>query len=73
EARRGSFAFSHQTQGWTAEAICSAYGSTDPGVSSVSIRPRDRAHSEASGEAPERDSPAGSSAQIEMARVDAQV
>ena len=73
EARRGSFAFLHQTQGWTAEAICLAYGLTDPGVSSVLIRPRDRAHLEALAAAPERDLPAGLSAQIEMARVDAQV
>ena len=72
-ARRGSFAFLHQTHGWTAEAICLAYGLTDPGVSSALIRPRDLAALEVLAATPERDLPAGLSAQIEMARVDAQV
>lgn len=71
DVRRSSFAFLHQTPGWTAEAICLAYALTDPGVSSVLIRPRDRAELEALAEVPERDLPAGLSAQIEMARVDA--
>ena len=69
----GSFAFLHQTRGWTAEAICLAYALTDPGVSSVLIRPRDRAELETLAATPERDLPAGLSAQIEMARVDALV
>ncbi len=73
ETQRGSFAFLHQTRGWTAEAICLAYALTDPGVSSVLIRPRDRAELETLAATPERDLPAGLSAQIEMARVDALV
>lgn len=73
EAQRGSFAFLHQTRGWTAEAICLAYALTDPGVSSALIRPRDRVELETLAATPERDLPAGLSAQIEMARVDAQV
>ncbi|MBD7942047.1 aldo/keto reductase [Brevundimonas guildfordensis] len=73
ETQRGSFAFLHQTRGWTAEAICLAYALTDPGVSSALIRPRDRTELEALAGTPERDLPAGLSAQIEMARVDALV
>ncbi|MBN9479723.1 MAG: hypothetical protein J0I52_05750 [Bordetella sp.] len=69
--RPGSFAFLHRTPGWTGEAICLAYVLADPAVTSVLIRPRDRAHLEDLASVPERDLPAGLSAQIEMARVDA--
>lgn len=69
--RPGSFAFLHRTPGWTGEAICLAYALTDPAVSSVLVRPRDRAHLEELATVPERDLPSGLSAQIEMARVDA--
>jgi aryl-alcohol dehydrogenase-like predicted oxidoreductase len=69
--RPGSFAFLHRTPGWTGEAICLAYALADPAVASVLIRPRDRAHLENLASVPERDLPAGLSAQIEMARVDA--
>ncbi|AYG94764.1 oxidoreductase [Brevundimonas naejangsanensis] len=71
--RPGSFAFLHRTPGWTGEAICLAYALTDPAVSSVLVRPRDRAHLEELAAVPERDLPSGLSAQIEMARVDASV
>lgn len=67
----GSFAFLHRTPGWTGEDICLAYALADPAVASVLVRPRDRAHLEALAAVPERDLPAGLSAQIEMARVDA--
>lgn len=67
----GSFAFLHRTPGWSGEAICLAYALADPAVASVLIRPRDRAHLEELAAVPERDLPAGLSAQIEMARVDA--
>ena len=70
EEPRGSFAFLHRTPGWTGEAICLAYALADPAVASVLIRPRDRAHLEELASVPERDLPAGLSAQIEMARVD---
>ena len=69
--RPGSFAFLHRTPGWTGEAICLAYALADPSVASVLVRPRDRAHLEELASVPERDLPAGLSAQIEMARVDA--
>lgn len=69
--RPGSFAFLHRTPGWTGEAICLAYALADPAVASVLVRPRDRAHLEDLASVPERDLPAGLSAQIEMARVDA--
>lgn len=69
--RPGSFAFLHRTPGWTGEAICLAYALADPAVASVLIRPKDRAHLEDLVGVPERDLPAGLSAQIEMARVDA--
>jgi aryl-alcohol dehydrogenase-like predicted oxidoreductase len=71
--RPGSFAFLHRTPGWTGEAICLAYALTDPAVSSVLVRPLDRAHLEELATVPERDLPSGLSAQIEMARVDAAV
>ena len=67
---RVSFAFLHRTPGWTGEAICLAYALADPAVASVLVRPRDRAHLEELAAVPERDLPAGLSAQIEMARVD---
>lgn len=67
----GAFAFLHRTPGWSGEDICLAYALADPAVASVLVRPRDRAQLEALATVPERDLPAGLSAQIEMARVDA--
>lgn len=68
-AGAGTFAFLHRTPGWTAEEICVAFSLTDPSVASVIIDARSEDRIEALAQVPERDLPAGLSAQIEMARV----
>lgn len=68
-AGAGTFAFLHQTNAWSAEAICLAYALTDPSVSSVMI---EASHVERLNDlalVPDRDLPPGLAAQIEMARV----
>ena len=68
-AGAGTFAFLHRTAGWTAEEICVAFSLTDPAVASVIVDAPTPERIEALAEVPERDLPAGLSAQIEMARV----
>jgi len=68
-AGAGTFAFLHQTNAWTAEAICLAYALTDPSVSSVLIEAPEVERLNMLAMVPDRDLPPGLAAQIEMARV----
>jgi aryl-alcohol dehydrogenase-like predicted oxidoreductase len=68
-AGAGTFAFLHQTNAWSAEAICLAYALTDPSVSSVLVEASDVERLSALAEVPDRDMPPGLAAQIEMARI----
>lgn len=65
----GTFAFLHRTPNWSAEAICLAYGLTDPSISSILIQANDAERLNTLALVPERDMPPGLAAQIEMARV----
>lgn len=65
----GTFAFLHQTNGWTAEAICLAYSLTDPAIASVLIEAPTVERLNELAMVPDRDLPPGLAAQIEMARV----
>lgn len=68
-AGAGTFAFLHQTNAWTAEAICLAYALTDPSVSSVLIEAPTVERLNTLALVPDRDMPPGLAAQIEMARI----
>lgn len=68
-AGAGAFAFLHQTNAWTAEAICLAYSLTDPSVASILIEASDIERLNTLALVPDRDLPPGLAAQIEMARV----
>ncbi|WP_340644190.1 aldo/keto reductase [Phenylobacterium sp.] len=70
-AGAGTYAFLHQTHGWSAEEVCLAYALTEPAFASVQVE-------QFRGEAIERlalitdkDLPTGVAAQIEMARFSA--
>lgn len=65
----GAFTFLHQTNAWTAEAICLAYALTDPSVASILIQASDIERLNSLSLVPDRDLPPGLAAQIEMARV----
>ncbi len=65
----GTFAFLHRTNGWEAEDICLAFSLTDPGIASVIVEAQNTERLEQLASVPDRDLPAGISAQIEMARV----
>jgi aryl-alcohol dehydrogenase-like predicted oxidoreductase len=64
----GTYQFLNNTLGWTAEEICLSFALTEPALATVQMEVRDEAHLDALAEIPERDLPAGVSAQIEMAR-----
>lgn len=68
-AGAGTFAFLHQTHGWSAEDICLAFALTDPSIASVMIDAMSGDRIESLAAVPERDLPPGLAAQIEMARV----
>lgn len=68
-AGAGTFAFLHQTHGWSAEHICLAFALTDPSIATVLVDAQDSERMEALAAVPERDLPPGLAAQIEMARV----
>lgn len=65
----GTFAFLHQTHGWSAEDICLAFALTDPSIASVMVEAGSPERIEGLAAIPERDLPPGLAAQIEMARV----
>ncbi|RZJ41718.1 MAG: oxidoreductase [Brevundimonas sp.] len=68
-AGAGTFAFLHQTNAWSAEAICLAYALTDPSVASILIEASTIERLNDLAMVPDRDLPPGLAAQIEMARV----
>ncbi|MDC7682209.1 aldo/keto reductase [Asticcacaulis sp. BYS171W] len=67
-AGSGTYAFLHQTNGWTAEELCLSFALTQPTLSTMLIRPDTPDHLEALTEVPERLMPTSVPAQIEMAR-----
>jgi len=71
-AGRGTYAFLHQTPGWTAEELCLSYALTQPNLSTLFIDPDSPAHLETLCEVVERAMPTSVPAQIEMARFSAQ-
>jgi aryl-alcohol dehydrogenase-like predicted oxidoreductase len=64
----GTYAFLHQTKGWTAEEICLAYALTEPAVASCMVSAAEAPRLASLGAVPDRDLPSGLPAQIEMAR-----
>lgn len=64
----GTYAFLHQTPGWTAEEICLAYALTEPAVASCMLSAADAGRLASLAAVPDRDLPSGLPAQIEMAR-----
>ena len=71
-AGAGTYAFLHETRGWTAEELCLAYALTEPSLATIQCQ-ADRADQiEALAEVTERDPPTSLGAQIEMARFSAE-
>lgn len=64
----GTYAFLHQTSGWTAEEICLAFALTEPAVASCMLSAADAERLASLAAVPDRDLPSGLPAQIEMAR-----
>ncbi len=62
------YSFLHTTTDWSAEEICLAYVLTEPALATVQVAPLDIDHIQALAQVPDRDLPAGISAQIEMSR-----
>jgi len=67
-AGAGTYAFLERTRNWTAEEICLTYALSEPSLASVQISAERAERVEALAAVPERELPAGLSAQIEMAR-----
>jgi len=68
----GSYAFLHETRGWSADELCLGYALTEPALASVQIEVFRPELIERLAQVPDRDLPTGLAAQIEMARVDSQ-
>lgn len=64
----GTYAFLEQTHGWTSEQICLAYALTDVKLASVQIEPLDADHLAMLAAVADRELPAATAAQVEMAR-----
>ncbi|MDP3174728.1 MAG: aldo/keto reductase [Phenylobacterium sp.] len=64
----GTYAFLHDTRGWTAEELCLAYVLTEPSLATVQCQIAHAEMIETLANVAERDPPTGLSAQIEMAR-----
>jgi aryl-alcohol dehydrogenase-like predicted oxidoreductase len=64
----GTYAFLHDTAGWTPEELCLAYALTEPSLATVQIDLGFVDRIEALAAVPDRDTPTGLGAQIEMAR-----
>ena len=67
-AGAGTYAFMHETRGWTAEEICMAYALTQPALATVQITTEQVERMDELCEVSEREMPAGLSSRIEMAR-----
>ncbi len=64
----GTYQFLSTTPRWTAQEICLSFALSEPALSTVQMTVADIDRLEALAEVPDRDLPAGVSAQIEMAR-----
>lgn len=67
-AGAGTYAFLHETRGWSAEELCVAYALTEPSLATVQCRATRAEHVAVLAAVAERDPPTGLGAQIEMAR-----
>lgn len=67
----GTYAFLHQTQGWSAEELCLAYALTEPAFASVQVEQFRADAIERLAAISDKDLPTGVAAQIEMARFSA--
>jgi aryl-alcohol dehydrogenase-like predicted oxidoreductase len=63
----GTYAFLHDTPGWTAEQLCLAYAQLEPSLATIIIRAGDVERLTALASVPDRDLPPGMAAQVEMA------
>jgi aryl-alcohol dehydrogenase-like predicted oxidoreductase len=64
----GTYAFLHETRGWTAEELCLAYAFMQPNIATVLLRAHEVERLNTLTSVPDRDLPAGMAAQVEMAR-----
>lgn len=71
-AGSGTYAFLHQTHGWSAEELCLSYSLSQPTLSTVLIAPETPEQLALLAEVSERNMPPSVPAQIEMARFSAQ-
>ena len=67
-AGAGTYAFLHQTSGWSAEEVCLAYALTEPAFASVQVEQFRAEAIERLALITDKDLPTGVAAQIEMAR-----
>lgn len=70
-AGAGTYAFLHQTQGWSAEELCLAYALTEPAFATVQVEQFRAEAIERLAMITDKDLPTGVAAQIEMARFSA--
>lgn len=70
-AGAGTYAFLHETSGWTPEELCLAYSLTEPAFATMQIEAFRTDMVERLAGVPDRDLPTGVAAQIEMARFSA--
>ncbi len=68
----GTYAFLHETSGWTPEEVCIAYALTEPAFASVQLEAFRAETIDRLAAVPDRDLPTGVAAQIEMARFGAE-
>lgn len=67
-AGAGTYAFLHETQGWTPEELCIAYALTEPSFASIQLEAFRAETIDRLAAVTDRDLPTGVAAQIEMAR-----
>jgi aryl-alcohol dehydrogenase-like predicted oxidoreductase len=71
-AGRGTYAFLHDTPGWSAEDICLAYALTEPSIATLQITTESIERLVELAEITEREMPSGVASRIEMARFSGQ-
>lgn len=71
-AGMGTYAFLHETPGWSASEICLAYALTEPAFATIQVEARKPEVIERMGAVADRDMPTSVAAQIEMARFGSQ-
>ncbi len=64
----GGYGFLQETRDWTCEDLCLAYALTEPSLATVQVRVQSIEHLEQLASVPDRELPAATAAQIEMAR-----